>query len=401
MTSPLSSPNPVPNPPRLRLEVLDSVRGLAALVVVFFHVKNVVQPVTDTLSKPFRLLASINNHGHDAVVVFIVLSGFVLTLPVARAGKLEIPGGLAEYFRRRARRILPPYFAALAIFLLLGSLWFLATPLLQAHGFAARPNPIISADATVWGYLAHLFMIYNVKRSWALTVDSPMWSVATEWQIYFLFPFILLPLWRRAGLAAAIVGGFAVGLIPVFLLPRDTDFDTWCPWLLGDFAMGMAAAAIAIAPARGSGAPARFARIGIWGVAFIACVLVIGGLQGGLPRIWHKMSEWQHDALTGIAVGLLLVYLARCQLSSTKPSLAFRVLDTRWPIFLGAFSYSLYLVHYPLVCTLDVFVGRFIRSGVAHVIAMYGLGTILSLLAGYGFHLAFERPFMRSKPRSN
>src|SRR5207248_6339313 len=57
--------------------------------------------------------------GRYAVGVFIVISGYCLMLPVARSVNRQLPGGVWAYIRRRARRILPPYFAALGVSLLL------------------------------------------------------------------------------------------------------------------------------------------------------------------------------------------------------------------------------------------------------------------------------------------
>jgi peptidoglycan/LPS O-acetylase OafA/YrhL len=328
-----------------------------------------------------------------------VLSGFVLTIPVARTPDLSLPGGLAQYIKRRARRILPPFYSAFLTFLLLGGIWHLASASLAAHGVPANVNPFVNVDATVAGLLAHTVLIFNLRRDWALAIDSPMWSVATEWQIYFFFPLILLPLWRRAGLAAAVIGGFAVGLIPLLLLPRTTDFDTWSPWLLGDFALGMAAASCAFGP------PQKWLPKGIkiWGAGCLVVVAAIAAIQFGLPHLWHAMTEWQKDALTGTAVAMLLVYLARWQLAGSsgnrgKPVI-FQLLDTRAAITLGAFSYSLYLVHLPLLIALEILVSRFVHSGKAHVLIMYVAGTLVALISGYLFHLAFERPFCRPKAR--
>jgi peptidoglycan/LPS O-acetylase OafA/YrhL len=387
---------PPSSPPRLRLEVLDAVRGLAALVVVVFHIRFLLVPITEQLSRPFHLLAAIANHGHDAVVVFIVLSGFVLSLPVARAAVVQLQGGLKEYVRRRARRILPPYFAALIICLLLGCLWVLISQATGQRSVRADDNPFLVPHTTMGAVMSHLVMIHNVRRTWAIAVDPPMWSVATEWQIYFLFPLVLLPLWRYFGLAAAVVGGFAVGLIPLLVLSKDTNFDAWCPWMLGDFALGMAAAAIAFAPSH----KVLSKGISVWGYAFLGVVAVLAMFQVGLPRVWHAMADWDKDVLVGGAVGLLLVYLSRCQTGCTKQPLVFRLLDTRAAILLGSFSYSLYLVHFPVLFALNVLIGTYVHSLKLHVIVMYIVGPILSLIFGYAFHLAFEKPFMRTKPRS-
>ena len=66
-----------------------------------------------------------------------------------------------------------------------------------------------------------------------------------EWQIYFFFPFLLLPLLRRFGICVAVAAAFVIGLAPHFLLHR---FDETSPWYLGLFSLGMAGAVVAHSP---------------------------------------------------------------------------------------------------------------------------------------------------------
>src|SRR4051812_41118914 len=67
----------------------------------------------------WRVLRRAFGFGHEAVAIFIVLSGYCLMLPVARRGESQLKGGFGSYLGRRAFRILPPYFAALGLSLLL------------------------------------------------------------------------------------------------------------------------------------------------------------------------------------------------------------------------------------------------------------------------------------------
>ncbi len=114
--SPSEGPAPeLPAPPRLRLDYLDGLRGLAALYVVMHHA---YYGLTAEASLP-PLAAHLTYWlylGRSAVDVFIVLSGYCLMLPIIRSGRLS--GGSGGFLRRRARRILPPYYAALGVSLL-------------------------------------------------------------------------------------------------------------------------------------------------------------------------------------------------------------------------------------------------------------------------------------------
>ncbi len=101
---------------RVRLHYLDGVRGLAALFVVWHHVWQfvVVHNAGKALPAWFRAFAPLKLGGFG-VAVFIVLSGYCLTIPVARSTALDLAGGLRGFAFRRARRILPPYYAALIL----------------------------------------------------------------------------------------------------------------------------------------------------------------------------------------------------------------------------------------------------------------------------------------------
>src|SRR6201999_4456237 len=104
--------------PGRRLAGLDGLRGLAALYVVVNHVFLRAFPGYTVDNAPFW--AGWFIYGRFAVLVFIVLSGFSLALSPARDDWRL--GEIAAYARRRARRILPPYWAALAFSLAVASL---------------------------------------------------------------------------------------------------------------------------------------------------------------------------------------------------------------------------------------------------------------------------------------
>ena len=212
-----------------RLDYLDGIRALAALYVVVTHAF-ALEYLDDHRAIPVHQWTDWLLYGHLSVDVFIVLSGFCLGLPVARHGRL--PGGALDFFRRRARRILPPFFAALlfTLFLLLRSPHVLLHPRDPAHAL----GPTLLTNALL---LQDLFPIQN----W---MNNPFWSVAVEWKIYFLFPlFVWIGArwgWRVmlavSALAAAAVAGLLHVVYPALVL------DHTCPWYVFLFAVGVWAA---------------------------------------------------------------------------------------------------------------------------------------------------------------
>lgn len=326
--------------PRLRLEFLDGLRGLAALYIVLFHAFQTTTQVTAS-DAPALDAALIWRIGHPAVSIFIVLSGFCLMLPVVRAGGGTLRGGVRDYLARRARRILPPYYAALV----LSSLFLAAAHFARYRSGLTRHDAVLALHLSPGSLLPHVFLVHNLSSVWVKTIDVPMWSVATEWQIYFFFPALLLPVWRRFGSLAALVAAFALSLLPHYLLRPDRNFDWACPWYLGLFAMGMSGAILAF-----SSKTATWRERRPWGGLAAILFFLLGALLLFVPNRLIGGWVWETDALAGAATtGLILDCTAGVTKAGVGRPPVLQALEARPTLWLGAFSYSLYLVHYPIL----------------------------------------------------
>lgn len=365
----------------IRLRFLDGLRGLAALSVVIHHIHQELEWAGDLPAGLFRATKFLQL-GHYAVAVFIVLSGYSLMLPVVRSEDWQLPGGRWAYLKRRARRILPPYYAALALTLLLMAV----VPGLREPVGGWRQNSALPAF-TFQAISSHLLLVHNLTPS-VFKINSPMWSVATEWQIYFLLPGLLLPVWRRFGNVAALAVAVVTGLVPHFLW--GGGIDAAGPWYLGLFGFGMAAASISLRPASG-GWRERIPWVGVSAVFAISLAVMIK-LRPGLV--------WVNDNLAGVGAAALLIFCARSLAregtdgSASSRPLALRLLEGRWAVALGAFSYSLYLTHSPLVSLVHLALHGFNLSNCGECIAVAGVSLPVALVLAYGFHLVFERPFL-------
>ncbi len=388
-----------PETSRLRLDYLDGLRGLAALYVVIYHASNWIDvPLPGKLGLAQKLLT----YGHFAVAVFIILSGYCLMLPVVRSADRQLRGGFKEYIRRRARRILPPYYATL----LLSLLFITVVPAMNMSsndywGGSDGALPALTKDAI----LSHLLLVHNLSSAWHFKIDPPLWSVATEWQIYFCFPLVLLPVWKRAGLLASVLVGMVLGLAPHFLLHAPYNLDTVVPWYLGLFAMGMGAAAINFEQEnrseRNTGDPNATQTLPLrqrlpWhlvaGVLFLLTAVV-----AILKAKWWWSHLWIADTLVGICTAALLIYCTEAVKShqpGTRLSPVLQLFQSRWAVFLGTMSYSLYLLHAPLLALFYFGLSALHVSGGGCLLALCVVGVPLSVLLCYGFHRIFERPFM-------
>jgi peptidoglycan/LPS O-acetylase OafA/YrhL len=375
------------NSPRVRLDFLDGLRGLAALYVVMHHTWNEMgwHGRQALLPRPVQHVMSFFMPGSFAVAIFIVLSGYCLMLPVVRSNDLSLRGGTADYLKRRAHRILGPYYAALAL-----SLLFIACFSDLRHPTGIQTQLALTTDRMnfLQALAAHLTLFHNLMQVWAFKFNSPMWSVATEWQIYFLFPWILLPIWRKFGLLATVAVGYGIGIAVHFVF--HGYYDAAAPWFIGLFTMGMAGAAICFS-SRPFETTLR-TRVPWAAVTF-------GGTVALLAMV-YKLEYGKHFQQMEMAVGLpalaLLVYCALFRISNAKNDgpVILRLMESPLAVKLGAMSYSLYLTH---VLVVEVVNAAILRTGVSplsQILITLPLTTGLALILGYLFHLGIERRFM-------
>lgn len=360
-----------------RFAYLDGMRAVAALYVVFFHA--VIGFPRGELAGPWRLLRRASAFGHEAVAVFIVLSGYCLMLPVVRSGDGKLPRSLASFIARRALRILPPYYASVLVSLaLLASVEVLRRP-------GSRTIWDDSLPGFGWGSaLSHLLVVHNWFPRWAYQINGPLWSVATEWQIYFFFPLLLLPLWRRFGAGASALVGLAVGFAPLLVYPAGSK--TAIPWYLALFAFGMGAAGFVHSGSSPEGALRARGRFGVVTAVLWFCA-VVGGW--GFGTVWFRLKPLT-DVLLGLATASFLVYAAQ-SVELGAPNRLAVLLASRPAVALGHMSYSLYLTHLPVLALCHFALLAVPLSPGFHALAVVAVGVPLSLLWARFFYWAIER----------
>src|SRR5665213_842098 len=195
----------VVDPARQRLAGLDGLRGLAALYVVVNHVFLRAFPGYPVDRAPFW--AGWFIYGRFAVVVFIVLSGFSLALSPARHGwRLDAVSRVA---RRRARRILPAYWAALVFSLAVA--WLIVP----------QPGNGVPDGKSV---LVNGLLVQNLVS--ARSPNAAFWSMAVEAQLYLLFPLLLLIVRRWSAIAMLATVTLVVAAVGV-IGPHVARLDTF------------------------------------------------------------------------------------------------------------------------------------------------------------------------------
>lgn len=362
--------------PRLHLSHVEGLRALAAFVVYINHAyAHAWHPLSGYAGGWFSPFAYSLLAGHLAVSVFIVISGFVLTLPVVDAGD-ELRGGAREFFIRRARRILPPYYAALILSLVLiatiigeptGSIWDVP---IQADWVAVVSHVLLLQDLFGTGKVNYVF-----------------WSIAVEWHIYFCFPLFVLAA-RRFGMLKVALATLLVGYAMRFGF-EGTRIERANPHYVGLFALGMLAAYVVRSPLPGF----QRARTWRWGVLSVGA-LVTTVL---LCIFFGYKTPTEHFAYLDLPVGVMALAIL-IHTSVHQSSLATGLFGWKPIAFIGTFSYSVYLLHAPLLQIVWQYVVNPLHLPASAVfITLMSGGAAVTLLTSYGFFKLCEEPFMRKR----
>ena len=342
---------------------LDGIRGLAALYVVVHHCWLVSFHGYPANTGPAWLGWLV--YGHLAVVAFIVLSGFSLAIAPARRGWRL--GGTVRFAQRRAWRILPPYWAALIFSLIIA---WTVTP--QLHS-----GPPTGRSVLVYGLL-----LQDVTT--APIPNGAFWSIAVEAELYLIFP--LLVLMRRRFSTAAVLAAVTVPVVAMGLLrPGMATADKLtgvAPQFAPLFAVGVLAAGVVAARDRIRRMPWP------WLAAFAAAPVVVLIILNG--SVWTVRHYFWIDLAVSPAIALLLAGVATHR---TGPLV--RLLTTRPLRRLGSYSYSLYLLHVPIVLGISRTIATHVAPGLPAFWVTLGLGVPISLLTARWFAAIFEIPFQR------
>jgi peptidoglycan/LPS O-acetylase OafA/YrhL len=374
-------PSTAENILRPHMPELDSLRGLAILLVLFYHgFASSFSP--DEFSGPARLVVIFTSYGWVGVDLFFVLSGFLIT------GILLDSRWRPDYYRRfyirRALRILPIYYALL-----------LTLAITTRTRLFGHPLPW-SFVAISFLFLANFVTLFKIASGYAV-----LWSLAVEEHFYLLWPAVV----RRFSAAGVAICALAVCVAcPLlrassFLLHRGLGWNDYgaYTWLVAD---GLATGALFAVAARGA-LSARNANWKLVGAAFgLSVALGIAGWPVGILSREHLLGfTLRQTALNIFFLGVLVLAL----LIGTGPW-------KRWVNFkplrwLGEISYGVYLIH----TLIFWFVDRSLRIWLPGLPALdghfgwiagrFGIAFAVTIAVSYVSRWYFEERFLRLKEK--
>lgn len=337
------------------LRALTSARGIAAWLVVLFHLRLSIAGLSESAE---RVLAK----GYLAVDFFFLLSGFVLWLTWAerlRGGGWRAAGA---FLHKRIARIWPLHIVVLAGAAALALL-------LAASG---RPIPQFPpAELPL-----HILLIQNWGFTDRLAWNDPAWSISCELAAYLLFPLAAATVdWRRRS-TMGVVAGVMVPLVVLHLLFRATGAASLgedIPRLgllrcLAEFSAGTALCALWLRWRGSAMAP--------WAASGCAAILSVAAMTGALPE----------TLAVPLAFAALLLTLALTSGRRGNP------LERRTIHYLGEISYATYLAHFLLWYAFKLALVSDAAAVPPMQIALY---LTLVLAASVALHHGVERPAQR------
>jgi peptidoglycan/LPS O-acetylase OafA/YrhL len=338
------------------LRALTSARGLAAWLVVLFHIRRSIDGLPDAAMAAFQ-------KGYLAVDFFFLLSGFVIWLSYSERLRA---GGLAEmptFLKRRIARIWPLHLFMLG-FAVLMALAMLATGR-RSDAFPFAELPLHIALVQNWGFTHSL--------SW----NDPAWSISCELDAYLLFPLLAIAVdWRRVPSAAILA---TIGAL-LFLL--HTIFAGQGLWQLGQEISRMGLIRCIVEFASGTAICALWLRWrDRWQVpaaaSAVAAVVLLGSWITGLLAETLAVPA-------GFAALLLALALSAGRRGNPLENAPFH--------YLGEISYATYLSHYLLWFAFKL---AFVSDAHAVRWPLVALYLAIVLAASVALYHLVERPAQR------
>ena len=339
------------------IPALESLRGIAAAVVVAHHI--FLQFTPDSTGFVASILRWFGAWG---VMLFFVLSGFCIHLPASRKNP-DAPWTVADwksFFSRRARRLLPAYYLALAASTLL------ATQLTSGLINAPTSRSIAS----------HILLVH-VWTGDFYGINQVFWSIGVEVHFYLFYP-VYLALRRAVGSGRVILVLIPVALAVYFvgsvafhgdarLAVQKLFITYWWQWALGAWLADIYSNPIRVKSAR----IVSVLRKPVVPLLALVASLALGCVDPVIARL--HLSPWLLPPFLGLLVLSVVVQ---------RSPIRFKALEK-----VGKISYSLYLLHPLAICL----AARLICGSLAVAALTCAVGSLGLAAVGYRFA---ERPWL-------
>ena len=346
---------------------LDAIRGLAALTVLLSHARHLLLKDWGHLrrhSLPLKLVYGTTEFGHQAVIIFFILSGFLIGPGVLR-GIHSGRWSSARYFVHRFVRlevVLLPALLLCAFWDLTGIHFFGLGWIYGGHADFYPVGYDIAKRINVPVFFGNLGFLQTLRVP-ILGSDSALWSLANEFWYYLLFPCIVLACFSSRKIAARLAYG-AAGLSIAWFVRGD---------ILLYFPIWVIGAAVYYLPKSNHS------------VATKRIFLAISAALFGLDFLSTK-QYWSNLLISDLVLSCFFALFLYCLLNQTT---AVGLRYAKLSHGLASSSYTLYVVHLPLLVFVVVWLGKRWVPTPLHLLFVLGImcGT---WLYAYGIYYLFE-----------
>lgn len=351
--NPAKSKSTARYPQSLRLPIIDVMRGLAAAAVVFFHGLGPFSP--ENLHPVLASLRGFTQQGWLGIHVFFALSGWCISERLAVAVRRRESS--ADFLKDRLLRIYPAYWAALGAAIVLR---LIASPFNHTAWAASFPNSLL-------GWFGDLSLLH-------VALGQPIYLLVS-WSLFFELCF------------------YAVGAVALTIQRRRLFDPHWllligalaCAWPILDFNIGALRVlerwmdfyfgALAWQLVR---RPPTMKKTMSAGLLFLACVLLF------------LSDKLEIGMITACATSLILVAFARVPVFGD-------LILPRPLVLLGAASYSLYLIHVPLLSPMTNLVARIFSPQSYAFLILWPFLISLTFIGGFAFYHFVEIPLEKRR----
>jgi peptidoglycan/LPS O-acetylase OafA/YrhL len=361
---------------------LDGLRGLAAFYVMVGHARWLLWEGYSTgyakhpgayslLDKALVYFSTLFTCGHQAVLLFFVLSGFVIHLKYAKRLRSDRQWARfdgRQYFRRRVRRLYPPLLFTMLITMLLDQF---GSHLGYAIYSQRTPYPLLNQNVVprhdwLTGLGNISFLMNTYVPVWG--TNGPLWSLKFEWWFYTIYPLFWWIGKKSIALATGIMAAlFALSFYPslwAVALFQDV-FSMMLAWWFGVLLADVYAGRI---------------RVSFWKLAPLAALVPV-------LLVIHLNDVFENILWGAAFTGLIAACFAWQQ--GGRRLLALE--KFKW---LGDMSYTLYVVHFPIMVFMSGWLMSLSAGGtLPHHFGWSAAGIALCMTVAYVAHLFVERPF--------
>ncbi len=370
----------------MNIKVLDGLRGLAALYVMIGHARWLLWEGYSEgylkhtaeygwIDKMLMYFLSIFKFGHESVLLFFVLSGFLIHKGYVKKFLNDAlqSVNIGQFYIKRIRRIYPPFLFALC---LTGLLDFIG----RNFGFTIYTGNTSNAGINVTvgnqslSFLTFIGNIFFLFKEYVpiFGTNGPTWSLKLEWWFYLIYPIFLL--FSRKNIYYSTVIIFVL-----FALVNYTSFwtETLSKAVFSSIISWWAGVILAEVYTK---------RIGLGLLNFTVITLIGFFLLPFLP-IYSDLYDFR--------IALLLTAIISCLLFFKTKNISFKLIENFK--FFGDFSYTLYIIHFPILVFISGIVLKYNQNQLPMHSYFVFLGIIVCLVIAYLTHFLVELPFMKPK----